>query len=246
MGGNWPPCTPWMRAVSLRVFVLAELDVQAPLKYLELKQRAASEDDVRMWYAALSEEERAVLLDPPEGDATAVRQLAEARRFIEERGLVSWVYEQNTAKGLAPTSGAILQHLGPSPVGGHLVENRCRRIRRCMRRWGGRRARLKPGASLTPEEFHNKVHVLSESKAVAGHLKCGDQFDFGVHLAGMVLGPYYGPCFGPACHSFNTAGPKQGPCSGPCFGPANRSPSEVLGGQVATLTVGRCSRPGGG
>ena len=82
-------CTPWVQAVVVRRFALAEFDVEVPLEYLRMKRCAGDDGDARDWYAALSPEASAVLLKPAEHDKSTVRQLAEARKRVNEWRLVS-------------------------------------------------------------------------------------------------------------------------------------------------------------
>ena len=150
-------CTPWMKAVAVRIWALADVQAGAGRKYLRAKKRVASEADVREWYTSLSAEARAGLLSPPVGDKAAARQVAEARRFIDESQLIAWVREQNTRKGIAPIAGAVLRKAGPTIAKGKHKSNRYRWLRRCMSRWGGRRARFAHGDSLTTEEMQEKA-----------------------------------------------------------------------------------------
>ena len=157
-------CTLWMQAVVVRTFALAEFDVEVPLEYLRMKGCAGDDGDVRDWYAALSPEVSAVLLKPAEHDKSAVRQLAEARKFVNEWRLVSWVRDQNVSKGIAPTAGLVLDQVGPALARSCRQTNRYRWLRRCMQRWGGRRARFVHGDFVTPEEFQHKAGCVSPLK----------------------------------------------------------------------------------
>lgn len=159
------PCTPRMQDVALRVFVLADHQVSAPLKYLRMHDRAAGEADVRDWYAELSPEQQAGLMKAAPGDKLAERRLAEAQKFMAESRLVSWVREQNTKKGLAPTSSLIVEHADRSLFRSKWNKNKLRGVRKCMDRWGGRRAVLGSGEQLPQCEFRQKARVAAQPQS---------------------------------------------------------------------------------
>jgi hypothetical protein len=150
-------CTPWMKAVSLRVFAASEFQAEAALRYLQSKGRAATAEDLRAWYASLSPDEKARLLSPTADSLVANKQLAEALKFLAEFRLVLWVQEQNHTKGAAPTSKLILEHAPAGHVRSRSAKNRLRWVRRFMRRFGGRRARFAHGERLSQEDFRRKV-----------------------------------------------------------------------------------------
>lgn len=149
--------TDHMRDVALRVFALADFQVEAPLKYLSMRSRPASESDIRNWHADLLPDRRACLLISAPGDRLAERRLAEARKFVAELRLVSWVRDQNYSNGLAPTSTLIVGHAGPGVFRCKGEKNKFREVRRCMQRWGGRRAVLGNGDGLSQDEFRRKA-----------------------------------------------------------------------------------------
>lgn len=150
------PCTPWMREVAVRVLVLSGFNDEAVLKFLTAKSRAEAVACVREWHGALSPDLAAKLIEPGD-DPAACRQLAEARRFVEEFRLVAWVKEQNSEKGIAPSASAVLEQAGPALVRSSLRRNRYRWVKRCMNRWGGRRVRLGGGDQLSEDEFGRKA-----------------------------------------------------------------------------------------
>lgn len=153
------PCTSRMQDVALRLFALTQMDAEAPLKYLSMQGRVASESDIRQWHADLATDRRAGLLIAAPGDRLAERRLAEARNFLSESRLVSWVQEQNSSKGVAPTSSLIVEHAEPGLLQSRRKKNKLRWVRKCMRRWGGRRATLGRGDQLSHEEFRQKVRL---------------------------------------------------------------------------------------
>lgn len=151
------PPTLRMKEVALRIFALARLQVEPALKYLSLQGRAATEADVRAWHAALSAEAQAALQQAAPDDQLAQRRLGEARKFLNELGLVTWVQEQNYSKGIAPTSTLILERAGRDLVRSRQSKNKMRWVRRLMRRWGGHRGRFGYGDGLSLEDFRAKV-----------------------------------------------------------------------------------------
>jgi hypothetical protein len=153
------PCTSRMQDVALRLFALTDMDFEAPLKFLSMRGRPASESDVRQWYRAVPPDRRAGLLIAAPGDSLAERRLAEARKFLSERRLVSWVREQNSSKGVAPTSSLIIEHAEPGLLRSKLQKNKMRWVRKCMQRWGGRRASLGRGDGLSQQDFRQKASL---------------------------------------------------------------------------------------
>jgi hypothetical protein len=211
--GAGKPCTPRTQDVALRIFALADLTVEAPLKYLSLQGRPASEADVRTWHAALPAEAQARLRDELPGDVLGGRRLAEARGFLSEFRLASWVQEQNLSKGVAPTSSLILERAGPDLVRGSCKKSKYRWVRKFMSRWGGRRARFGHGDQLSQEEFRQKACPALEASV-------------GRSLARRTLcfgGPDERPVFrarkwGPLLQ-FSRAVPERGPGNGSRSGP---------------------------
>lgn len=176
------PCTPRMQSVALRILALAGFSVEAPLKYLSMNRRAVSEAELRAWHGALSAECQDGLLSPPPHDKLAVRYLAEANKFMKEFRLIGWVRDQNTSKGVAPTSSLIVEQADPDLVQSRNRKNQSRWVRKCMRRWGGRRARFSHGDQLSQEEFRMKARFAF-------------QLTFGL-VSGAVLQLFCGPNFG--------------------------------------------------
>ena len=84
------------------LLVLANFKSDAVAKYLALKSRAESVDDVRAWYEALTPELLRHLILPAGGDLVAQRQLSEARKFLAEFRLAAWVTEQEPEEGHCP------------------------------------------------------------------------------------------------------------------------------------------------
>lgn len=153
-------CTARLRGVALRLLARSG-DIRPAVQFLEMKGRSCTEEEVRGWFADLPEESKAVLLAPRPEDVQAARQLAEADKFLKERQLAHWVWEQNKTKGIAPTSGAILhQAAGEFAKGGNL-KNKHRWVRHFMKRWSGRRARFSRGERMSQQECRSKAALVS-------------------------------------------------------------------------------------
>lgn len=183
LSGGERPATPWMRAVALKVFALSGCFADVAAEYLQSKGRRALARDVQAWFDDLSAEAAAALVSPPVDDAKAARQLAEAKRFMAEKDLVTWVQQQNEVRGIAPTPGAVLDNASKD-LGfcGRRNEQR-RRLRRIMTRWGCRKGLLSGGDRLTKEAFQQKVGVA------------------GSRVSGSICGPKSGPILGTARRS---------------------------------------------
>lgn len=154
------PCTPYAWGIALRLHALVG-DAQIAVQYLQKQCRCGDESEIRASFASLSAETRASLLCPSPADKQATRQVAEAQKFLKERQLSLWVRVQNTTKGIAPTSAAILEQAGADFAQGGVPQNRCRWVRHFMKRWSGRRGRFPRGQRLSPEEFRAKVGLGS-------------------------------------------------------------------------------------
>jgi hypothetical protein len=148
--------TPWMRAVAVRVLALSDGDVAAAEAYLLSKGRGEPAAEILRWRDALPAGEAAALLGPAEDRSRSARQLAEARKFAAERGLVSWIARQNRSKGIAPTPGAVLEQASGSGGLKAPTPSRYRWLRRLMRRWGGRKRVLQGCSVLTGEALRRK------------------------------------------------------------------------------------------
>jgi hypothetical protein len=189
-----PPkvCTSRTREVALRIFALADLSVDKPLKYLSKHGRTVCEGDVRGWYSALSADSQSELRIALPGDELGLRRLEEAQAFLRELQLVSWVREQNASKGVAPTSTLILEQAGPDLLRSCRKQNQFRWVRRCMTRWGGHRARFGHGDQLSQEEFREKA------RPDAQRLFALPWMQHLVYFAGHLSSPFSGLEFGPS------------------------------------------------
>jgi hypothetical protein len=161
------PCTPWMRAVSMRLLALPDSGPDVVQEYLSKKKRRETVADVQGWYDTLAAAGTEQLLAPG-GDICSERQLAEARRFCEESNLVRWVRQHNEENGVAPSASAVLDRAGPSLARQKWRRNRFRWVQRVLGRRGGRRINFagRPD-QLSTEDFERKVLPLFEQSSQA-------------------------------------------------------------------------------
>lgn len=152
--------TPWMRTVSVMVFLLADRRCEVAVRYLAMKGRRGSGADVHRWHTALTPGSLAGLLSPSADDKRALRQVAEAKDFIVEWKLVSWVQEQNASKGVAPTSSCIFKEAPQELISSKQRKHTCKWIRKIMKRWGGHLTRFGYGERLSQDEFRQKAWCL--------------------------------------------------------------------------------------
>ncbi len=157
------PATRWMRAVALKVFALSGCFVDAAVEYLQSKGRKADAREVQSWFDDLSTLEATELASPPVDDLRAARQLAEAKKFVAEKDLVAWVQQQNETRGIAPTPGAVLDNASEDVGFRGRRNERRRRLRRIMARWGARKCSLSGGDRLSKDAFQRKASVASST-----------------------------------------------------------------------------------
>ncbi len=153
-----PPATAWVRATTLRVFALAGQDIMTALEYLRWKGRRADEDEVRAWCAGVSASDWQCMLTPKDDNPRCMRQLREARKFLEEKAIVAWVKSRNEAKGIAPTPGAVLDCGAPCGGPSGRRTSRYKWLRRVVSRWGGRKAVFHAGERLPSEVLERKAN----------------------------------------------------------------------------------------
>jgi hypothetical protein len=182
------PCTPWMRAVSMRLLSLPDSGPRVVQQYLVAKKRRETVADVQGWCDSLTAAEKDQLLAPG-SDRRSGRQLAEAKLFFEESRLVHWVQEQNELNGVAPTASAVADRAGPALARQKWRSNRLRWVQQALRRWGGRRVHFAGRSDqLSPEEFRKKVATLLRLASAS---------------RGCSRGPKKGAHFGPQNASSN-------------------------------------------
>jgi hypothetical protein len=149
-----------MREVALKVCAIAEFDVQAAVEYVTWKGRVADADEVKGWLAALAPNERLSILTPSDDQPRAHRQLREARKFWEEKKVVTWVQTQSRSKAIAPTPGAVIDEAAGTAGPSGRRSSRYKWLRRVSGRWGGRKCVFALGDQLTSELLEEKVlHV---------------------------------------------------------------------------------------
>ena len=135
---------------------------------LDASDRRSLQDDVRAELQLMTEDKKRLLLHPT--TKRGQQALEEARKFVAELDLHSWVRCQNTDKGVAPTNRALWRQCtatshGQPPVGGMArwaptaSSRRGRRqwLRRWKRRWGVCNGRFKTGDKLPLEILRAKV-----------------------------------------------------------------------------------------
>lgn len=197
-----PSATPWVRSAALRVFALSGDDTAVALDYLRWKGRRADEAEFRMWCSGITQGEWQSLLTPEPGQQKASRQLRDARKFLDERAVVSWAVTQNKVKRIAPTPGAVLD------VGAALIGPQGRRstrykwLRRVVARWGGRKAVFQSSEVLQPDVLEHKA----TSKPLSA--TCCTFLSFGHSSAAHILGPQSGPPFWARVFTFAGRGQK--------------------------------------
>jgi hypothetical protein len=149
--------TQWLRAVAVMVYVLTDSSFSDAMAYLKWKKRPCSEASLREWVAHIAEGDKDAVVRPGEDQPRARRQLAEAKKFLSEKELVSWVQYENTSKSVAPSPSAVLDkfagRLGPT---GRRC-NRYKYLRRLCSRWGGRKCTFGVGDQLSDAAFEHKA-----------------------------------------------------------------------------------------
>jgi hypothetical protein len=95
--------------------------------------------------------------------------------FLRERGLHSWVLQQNESHSISPSTGVMLQQLAAQNLGGEAkgvkAEPRKYRsslqyLRRWRRRWSVSRSSFQPLECLSPEVMKLKVAACREAAFV--------------------------------------------------------------------------------
>ncbi len=151
----------------------------------------------------MSESESKSLVHPSDEQHRAQRQLAEAKKFLSEQKLASWVQFENQSKGVAPTPGAVMTRL--------------------LAQLGRAASAAAAGASGSRRGGRKCTFGLGDrSPAAAFEHKAGDHFHrfqyfSGPHFWGQKAGTGLRPfLFVSFCRC-----PKWGPIAGPVFGYQN-------------------------
>ena len=160
---------PYVLHVALVVWVLRRDPVLASqlVAQFERKQAIAtwSAQSIESQGEALSTETRELLINPL--SARGLRALRDARKFLAESSLYSWVRAQNKNKGLAPSNGALwMQWSGQDANSDIAARAKTRRSRsqwlgRWGRRWSVMRGRFKQGDRLPLETLRAKARNLT-------------------------------------------------------------------------------------
>ena len=173
-----------LRNVLLIAYVLAGYTAIAAAKYLigEAARRKWSvkpEEEVRMLiedlFLAATEQELADLCHLP--DPKDPRAAKMAVRLVEEWRLAAWVENLNYARGVAPSTEAVLQRLGQQlqalPAGvrpdapGVSAEGRARMwAMRWRRKWGAKYGSIRPKEDIQPAEMRQKASAGNKRNTV--------------------------------------------------------------------------------
>ena len=166
--------TPNLRHAALIIYVLSGYDAEPAARYLmkgaeRRRWPAMLEDEVRAMvedlFLAVDEAELAALTDATyPSDPLAMEAAA---KCVEEWKLVSWARRQNTEKGVAPSTDALLQRVAasrldaghPDPHGrGTTAEGSARMwASRFIRRWGGRYGAIGASEDVPLDVMRNKA-----------------------------------------------------------------------------------------
>lgn len=118
---------------------------------------------LRTWWSEVGPLERDRLRDHPNNKEEALARKA-GLRFLWEQNLDDWVFTQNSKKGLAPRSDAVLRKMRtfteegrPGSADGSKRKSRLQWLRRWRGRWSCHMARLMPRESMSKELMHLKV-----------------------------------------------------------------------------------------
>ena len=160
---------PYLLHVALVVWVLRRDPVLASqlVAQFERKQAIAtwSAQSIESQGEALSTETRELLINPL--SARGLRALRDARKFLAESSLYSWVRAQNKNKGLAPSSGALWRQWSGQDANSDIAaraktrRSRSQWLGRWGRRWSVMRGRFKQGDRLPLETLRAKARKVA-------------------------------------------------------------------------------------
>ena len=160
---------PYVLHVALVVWVLRRDPVLASQLVAQFERNPAnatwSAQSIESQGEALSTETKELLLNPL--SARGLRALRDARKFLAEFSLYSWVRAQNKNKGLAPSSGALwMQWSGQDANFDIAARTKTRRSRsQWLGRWGCRwsvmQGRFKQGDRLPLETLRAKARNVT-------------------------------------------------------------------------------------
>lgn len=162
----------------------------------------AWKDDLLVWHSRCDPGVAKSLASGPYSAAEAkAAKVLDA--FVQERALHSWVEKQNTDGGIPPTTGLMLQQLTARGVGdkdnkrncdGRKYRSSLQYLRRWRGRWGVTRGSIQPLDLDAPEVLRLKVRMRAETARCSGTL----QMSQAGSPVRKKVGPFSGPCFGPA------------------------------------------------
>ena len=160
---------PYVLHVALVVWVLHRDPVLASQFVAQFEGKRAnatwSAQSITSQGEALSTEDKELLLNPL--SARGQRALRDARKFLAEFSLYTWVRAQNKNKGLAPSSGALwMQWSGQDAnsdiaAGAKSRRSRSQWLGRWGRRWKVTQGRFKQGDRLPLETLRAKAPNLA-------------------------------------------------------------------------------------
>ena len=187
-----------MLHVALVVWVLRRDPVLASqfVAQFEGKQQNAtcSAQSIESQGEALSTEDKELLVNP--FSARGLRALKDARKFLAELFLYSWVRDQNKNKGLAPSTGALwMQWSGQEANSDTAARAKTRRSRsqwlaRWGRRWSVTQGRFKQGDRLPLETLRAKARNVALPAPQKGSPWAPVLEENGAQIPGAKRGPF--------------------------------------------------------
>ena len=161
---------------AVSVSLLTGHDRSVVKQYLTRRSRIAGrsadkvEKEIHLFATSLGEAPKRERLEPE--SARSVKALEKANKFVKELGLLSWLQNENDAKGLAPSSRAAWAHweclMSPSssPAAGSSMpapttwKKKGQWAYRWVRRLGVRRGSFKTGERVPADIFRRKASLL--------------------------------------------------------------------------------------
>ena len=192
---------PYVLHVALVVWVLRRDPVLVSQFVAQFEGKRAnatwSAQSITSQGEALSTEDKELLLNPL--SARGQRALRDARKFLAELSLYTWVRAQNKNKGLAPSSGALwMQWSGQDANSDIAARAKTRRSRsqwlgRWGRRWSVTQGRFKEGDRLPLETLRAKARNVAPPAPQKGNPRPQFWAKNGAQIPGAKRGPL--PCF---------------------------------------------------
>jgi hypothetical protein len=126
-----------------------------------MEKHPCNEASLREWVAQIPGGDKDAVVRLGQDQPRARRQLAEAKKFLLEQKLVSWVQFENTSNSVAPSPNAVLVKFAGllGPTGRRC--NRYKWLRRLCSRWGGRKCTFGVGDQLSGAAFDRRRAISS-------------------------------------------------------------------------------------